>query len=450
MVQLFETRDDMIRTLVPKGGVYAEIGVLAGQFSRFLFSALEPRHLVLLDLFEGVCPSGDRDGNNMAYYDLNKSYANLVNWSEACPAVEVRKGDGVTHLETFPDESFDMIYVDGDHSYQGCKRDLEVALRKVRRGGWICGHDYEMNMSKAKTYYNFGVGRAVDEFCLANGLEIAAKGMDGCVSFAIQKGELTPKKNLVYYTIGRSRNYLPLLKMSIESLRMHTPQIDIVILCDESLIEECSKIIPDVTLLVMPDSKSPEDASMHKLQIFDYPDIWKYQAVIFIDSDILVCTDINQLLEGCVKDDVLYVGTEKESFDLHKSIYYSLCNYTDEELARFEKENIYAMNAGCFAFRPSAVMEMHFSNIIDMIDNHTGDFFYEQSFLNAYFNRLAKSVTDRSLLSSDVYKLFPAPTDEYEGRLLHFCGNPGEADGKLQRMWAMWDRILAVKASESI
>jgi len=81
---------------------------------------------------------------------------------------------------------FDVIYIDGDHSYQGVKRDLQLALKKVRPGGFICGHDYEMNMVRAKSCYDFGVKRAVDEFCKAEGFSICAKAIDGCVSFAIQ------------------------------------------------------------------------------------------------------------------------------------------------------------------------------------------------------------------------------------------------------------------------
>ena len=48
------------------------------------------------------------------------------------------------------------------------------------------GHDYEMNMDKANTRYNFGVKRAVDEFCKEHNQEIIAKGNDGCVSFCIK------------------------------------------------------------------------------------------------------------------------------------------------------------------------------------------------------------------------------------------------------------------------
>jgi hypothetical protein len=85
------------------------------------------------------------------------------------------------------DESIDAIYIDGDHSYEGVKKDLESAYSKIKRFGWIMGHDYEMNMTKAKKEYKFGVRKAVDEFCSKYNLKIFAKAMDGCVSYAILK-----------------------------------------------------------------------------------------------------------------------------------------------------------------------------------------------------------------------------------------------------------------------
>jgi len=87
---------------------------------------------------------------------------------------------------TKADNHFDMIYIDGDHSYEGVKRDIRTAFLKIKNGGWIMGHDYEMNMKKAHRSYNFGTKAAVDEFCKANGQTIFAKALDGCVSYAIK------------------------------------------------------------------------------------------------------------------------------------------------------------------------------------------------------------------------------------------------------------------------
>lgn len=39
--------------------------------------------------------------------------------------------------------TFDFIYIDGDHRYDGVKFDIEQAQRLIRPGGVIAGHDYD-------------------------------------------------------------------------------------------------------------------------------------------------------------------------------------------------------------------------------------------------------------------------------------------------------------------
>ena len=56
----------------------------------------------------------------------------------------------------FDKESFDFVWVDGDHSYEQVKRDIVNYLPLVRKGGFIGGHDYG---SQAYS----GVKQAVDE-----------------------------------------------------------------------------------------------------------------------------------------------------------------------------------------------------------------------------------------------------------------------------------------------
>ena len=42
----------------------------------------------------------------------------------------------------FPDEYFDFVYIDGDHSYTAVLQDLKAWGPKVKAGGFLGGHDY--------------------------------------------------------------------------------------------------------------------------------------------------------------------------------------------------------------------------------------------------------------------------------------------------------------------
>ncbi len=43
----------------------------------------------------------------------------------------------------FKDNILDMIFIDGEHSYEAVKQDITDWLPKVKIGGWITGHDLD-------------------------------------------------------------------------------------------------------------------------------------------------------------------------------------------------------------------------------------------------------------------------------------------------------------------
>ena len=67
------------------------------------------------------------------------------------------KGWSLDEVVKFDDGSLDIVFIDGDHSYEACLADLRAWLPKVRSGGVICGHDYgHPKIGKVK--------KAVDEY----------------------------------------------------------------------------------------------------------------------------------------------------------------------------------------------------------------------------------------------------------------------------------------------
>ena len=67
----FDNRIVMLKKLIPANGVYAELGVFDGAFSREIIDTLNPKSLILIDYFHGEFGSGDQDGNNFCTIDLN-------------------------------------------------------------------------------------------------------------------------------------------------------------------------------------------------------------------------------------------------------------------------------------------------------------------------------------------------------------------------------------------
>jgi len=184
---LYPTRLQMLESLVAPNSVILEVGVFRGEFAAQLYQTLAPRKLILCDPWDGPSISGDADGNNVISVDLRAVYAKLEEVASQNSDLVLLRGRSPEALKGLADACLDVIYIDGCHSYEGVSADLEEALRLVRPGGYICGHDLEMNPAKTTAHYEFGVKRAVEEFCARHGLTISAKGMDGCVSYAIRR-----------------------------------------------------------------------------------------------------------------------------------------------------------------------------------------------------------------------------------------------------------------------
>jgi hypothetical protein len=42
----------------------------------------------------------------------------------------------------FPDEHFDLVYIDASHWYDDVINDIKTWLPKIKNGGYLAGHDY--------------------------------------------------------------------------------------------------------------------------------------------------------------------------------------------------------------------------------------------------------------------------------------------------------------------
>ena len=177
-MKLINTREDFLKSY-PKKLKMAEIGVFKGDFSKKIFEICEPSELFLIDIFDGIMGSGDKNGQNMEYINLGEHYRLLKEHFSNNSEVKLMKGLSSDSMKSIPDNYLDFIYIDADHEYDSEKKDLEISFEKVLSNGYISGHDYEINRFP-------GVVKAVSEFCLKYNQEIEALTQDGLPSYFIK------------------------------------------------------------------------------------------------------------------------------------------------------------------------------------------------------------------------------------------------------------------------
>jgi predicted O-methyltransferase YrrM len=122
------------------------------------------RHLIEQNNFTTMIEVGVRDGRttfylldnipNLTIYgiDLNVElfYNNTVKEKYGTRLVAIQ-GDSSQVAEKCP--SVDLVFIDGNHSYEGCKKDIIAYASKVKPNGILSGHDYDF----------VGVNTAVNE-----------------------------------------------------------------------------------------------------------------------------------------------------------------------------------------------------------------------------------------------------------------------------------------------
>jgi len=102
-------------------------------------------------------PVGLKYGPKLGYRtktQWHELYTSICQKMTEFKSLKVVKLPSVEAAAFFPDDYLDMIYIDADHCYLAVHDDLHAWYRKVRIGGIISGHDYNIKSVK----------QAVDEF----------------------------------------------------------------------------------------------------------------------------------------------------------------------------------------------------------------------------------------------------------------------------------------------
>jgi len=74
-------------------------------------------------------------------YDL---FLHNIKFAQQSTPVKHMRGKSIDIPPLLKEESFDVIYIDGDHAYESALYDIRLAKQLVKIGGFICGDDLEV------------------------------------------------------------------------------------------------------------------------------------------------------------------------------------------------------------------------------------------------------------------------------------------------------------------
>ena len=124
-----------LRSLIlglPRNPLVLEIGTFKGWSAIIMAQAREDVKIITLDNYEGIpedniYSSVDEVNNNIRFSGCVKQILNLK----------------LNSFDYKVKQMFDLIFIDGDHTFEGVKHDFEKFLSFVKKDGFILFHDYD-------------------------------------------------------------------------------------------------------------------------------------------------------------------------------------------------------------------------------------------------------------------------------------------------------------------
>ena len=139
----------------------AEIGVWDGAFSEELARGnAGMKRLLCVDPWLAYRRYNERKNVQAR---LDRAYACAQERLSGLPC-ELLRMTSIEAAATVPDGSLDFVYIDANHAEAFVREDLIAWAPKVRAGGCLCGHDYELSQKAKQKHSWIEVKAAVDAY----------------------------------------------------------------------------------------------------------------------------------------------------------------------------------------------------------------------------------------------------------------------------------------------
>ena len=232
----------------------------------------------------------------------------------------------------------------------------------------------------------------------------------------------------IFLCVFNQKEYVDMLFMLLESIFIYGQLDDIteiLVYTSTQFMNQIkqSHLFNDRIKFELNDTyNSIDSACKARLDLFSLGSIGNYKKVLYLDTDIIINGDINQIFDACTLD-VLY-ALEEGTIDYHlnywgKSLFGSeINNYSDKT----------AFSSGILLFNNCEKIRFLFTKINDHLKNVPSHFFYDQPFFvynsfkyNLYNNKLLKQFVvnnDYNILSDKVIHHFPGAPGFYQKKIV--------------------------------
>jgi len=186
--------------IVPKDGTIVEVGSFMGLSAFIMANALIDSNnlsakIYCVDLW-----------NPWQSYNYDVFKKNIKN-NRIDNFVTDLRGDSLSRSFEISQKSADLVFIDADHSYDGCYNDLLAYFPKLKSDSVLLGHDYGSKVFKVTE----AVTDFIKKYNLEQNFELPFQGSSIC--------KIVNKRNLSFTIITPSFNQAKYIQHTIESVK---------------------------------------------------------------------------------------------------------------------------------------------------------------------------------------------------------------------------------------
>ena len=242
--------------------------------------------------------------------------------------------------------------------------------------------------------------------------------------------------NLIYSCVFFNDKYINLINLLLKSYRCfgnYSNDIDYLIICNPNFENKIKKVFDSLNIngkIWCLDFNTMFEAGFSRLEIFDYPDIHKYNKILYLDCDILITNCINRLFDIHLENKIYALEEGYTNHDFHGRQFFD------------ENPNCTAFTSGILLFKNDIVIKELFSEILSHIYNHIKDNLripvcLDQPFI--VYHAIKNNLYNNKILINLVVN----NPDSFNGEIIcHFPGNPGFYENKILKMNKFMNNIL--------
>lgn len=129
---------DMVQEIVKPDFVMVEIGSFAGVSSDLFARYCAKVYCVDIWTMDPSYQEIDPEALRKAEMMFDEVWIDHFN-------IEPIQAFSVDAVKDFKDGELDMVYIDGRHDYPSVLADIKAWMPKIRKGGWLTGHDIDLD-----------------------------------------------------------------------------------------------------------------------------------------------------------------------------------------------------------------------------------------------------------------------------------------------------------------